>query len=257
MKLFIIEDERLGLERLTKMLLDINPGFEILGHAETIKSAVYWLQNHPAPDLIFMDIELADGQCFEIFKQVEVLTPIIFTTSYDEYALNAFKVNSIDYLLKPIRKEELEQSILKYEKLKTRQGAPPQQFSIEKLIEGLTQAQPKNYRSRFLVKQGQRWLTIETSDIAWFMADGRICFLRTWDNQRFIVDYTLEEIGEMLDPLLFFRVNRSYITHARAVKSFQPYFNGKLILSLQPATEQNDVVISKEKAGDFKKWMGK
>lgn len=257
MKLFIIEDERLGLERLTKMLLEINPAFDILGHAETIKSAVYWLQNHPAPDLIFMDIELADGQCFEIFKQVEVLTPIIFTTSYDEYALHAFKVNSIDYLLKPIRKEELAQSIEKYEKLQVRFGAPLPQLSIEKLIEGLSQAQPKSYRNRFLVKQGQRWVTIEVADIAWFMADGKICFLRTWDNQRYIVDYTLEEIADMLDPQLFFRLNRSYIAHARAVRSFQPYFNGKLILALQPAAEQNDVIISREKATEFKKWMGK
>ncbi len=262
MKVFIIEDEYLGLERLIKLIAEVNPAIHILGHAESIKSAVQWLQNNPAPDLIFMDIELADGQCFEIFNQVDVRSPVIFTTSYDEYALHAFKVNSIDYLLKPVKKEELAGALEKLQRMKAHfQGPSPQApvaIGIENLVRELRQfQQPKEYRKRFLLKQGQRWLSVEIHEIAWFMADGKLCFLKTWDNRRFIVDYTLEELGEMLDPAEFFRVNRSYIVHAKAVKSIDNYFSGRLILQLTPKTEANDVVVSKEKASEFKSWMGK
>lgn len=262
MKVFIIEDEYLGLERLVKLIGETTPAITVLGHAESIKSAVQWLQNNPAPDLIFMDVELADGQCFEIFNQVDVRSPIIFTTSYDEYALHAFKVNSIDYLLKPVKKEELMGALEKLQRLKAQftepSGQAPVVAGIENLIRELRQfQQPREYRKRFLLKQGQRWLSVETHEIAWLMADGKLCFLKTWDNRRFIIDYTLEELGEMLDPGEFFRVNRSYIVHAKAVKSIDHYFGGRLILQLTPKTEANDVVVSKERASEFKLWMGK
>lgn len=258
MQVFIIEDEHLGLERLIKLLGEVDPALEVLGHAESIKSAVLWLQNNPAPDLIFMDIELADGQCFEIFNQVDVHTPIIFTTSYDEYALHAFKVNSIDYLLKPVKKEELAGALDKFQRLKDQLTPKTQAFNIDKLIRELRQSsQPQGYRKRFLLKQGQRWISVELHEIAWFNADGKLCFLRTWDNRRFIVDYTLEELTEMLDPADFFRINRSYLAHAKAIKSIDAYFGGKLILQLHPKPESNDVIVSKEKATDFKRWMGK
>lgn len=258
LKIFIVEDERLGLERLIKLLHEIDEAIEILGHAETVKSAVWWLQNHPAPDLLLLDIELADGQCFEIFRQIDVQVPVIFTTSYDEYALSAFKVNSVDYLLKPIRKEELEQSLAKWKRLRTTYGEPQPQVNVENLIASIRQFQaPQDYRKRFLVKQGQKLQAIEVEEIAWFHTDSKISFLRTWDNQRFVVDYTLEELATMLDPHWFFRANRSYIVHARAIKMINPYFNGKLQLQLQPATELNDVLISKEKASEFKRWLGK
>jgi two-component system, LytTR family, response regulator LytT len=259
MKVFIVEDEHLGLERLTKLLAEVDASIEVLSHAETVKSAVWWIKNNPVPDLIFMDIELADGQCFEIFNQIEVLAPIIFTTSYDEYALHAFKVNSLDYLLKPIRKEELERSLAKYRHLKQQLGgyvAAP--VNVEQLIASLARIQPPAaYRKRFLVKQGQRLFSVEVSDIAWFMADGKLCFLRTWDNQRYLLDYTLEQLESLLDPAEFYRANRSYLISAKAVKDIQPYFNGKLSLQLIPAAEPNNVIVSKEKAMEFKRWMGK
>lgn len=258
MKVFIIEDEHLGLDRLVKMLREVSPEIEVLGHAETIKSAVWWIQNNPPPDLIFMDIELADGQCFEIFNQVEVTAPIIFTTSYDEYALHAFKVNSVDYLLKPIRQEELKRSLEKYQRLKEQFGGQNRQVNIESLIAGLQSFhQQKEYRRRFLVRQGQRLLSIEVIDIAWFRVEGKLCFLRTWDNQRYLVDYSLEQLTEMLDPTEFFRINRNYLTQVKSIKAINNYFNGKLILQLSPAPESNDVIVSKEKAADFKRWMGK
>lgn len=258
MKVFIVEDERLGLERLIKLLHETDAAIEVLGHAETIKSAVWWLQNHPAPDLIFMDIELADGQCFQIFSQVDVQAPIVFTTSYDEYALQAFQVNSVDYLLKPIRREELERSLEKYGRLKEQFGATMPQVNIDSLIEGLRQVQqPKSFRKRFLVRQGQRLLSIEVEDIAWFMVDGKLCFFRTWDNQRYLLDYTLEELSDMLDPEEFFRANRSVLLRAKAVKVINPHFNGKLMLQLSPPAGQEEVIVSKEKAMEFKRWMGK
>lgn len=258
MTVFIIEDEHLGLDRLVKMLREVSPEIEVLGHAETIKSAVWWVQNNPPPDLVFMDIELADGQCFEIFNQTEVTSPIIFTTSYDEYALHAFKVNSVDYLLKPIRQEELKRSLDKYQRLKEQFGGHAVQVNVENLIAGLQSFQQrKEYRRRFLVKQGQRLLSIETTDVAWFRAEGKLCFLRTWDNQRHLVDYSLEQLADMLDPADFFRLNRNYLAHVKSVKAINSYFNGKLILQLSPAPEANDVIVSKEKATDFKRWMGK
>ena len=258
MKVLIIEDEPLGLERLRKLLYDTAPGLEVIGDADSIKTAVQWLTNHPSPDLIFMDIELADGQCFEIFQQVEIAAPVVFTTSYDEYALHAFKVNSIDYLLKPVRKEDLLRSLDKLQRLKIQLGAPPPAFDLDRLLREFSRTpQRPEYRQRFLVKQGQRLLAVETADIAYFAADGKICWLRTWDKRRHLVDYTLEQLVDMLDPSDFFRVNRAYLVHVRAIKSIQPYFNGKLILQLDLPAEQNDVVVSKERAGVFKAWMGK
>jgi two-component system, LytTR family, response regulator LytT len=259
MKVFIVEDERLGLDRLIKLLQEVDPDITVIGYVETVKSAIWWLENNPAPDIIFMDIELADGQCFEIFNKIEVKSPIIFTTSYDEYALRAFKVNSVDYLLKPVRREDLAQSLNKYRSLKSNfVDKDLVNQNIEKLISGLQSfQQPKEYRKRFLVKQGQKLLSVEIDDIAWFSADGKLCFIRTWKNNRFIIDYTLEQLTDMLDPEEFFRVNRSYLVNIRSIVSVSPYFNGKLILQLTPAADINDVIVSREKASDFKHWMGK
>lgn len=256
MKVFLVEDEYLGLDRLIRLLAQIDSSIDVLGHAESIRSAVQWLQNNPAPDLLFMDIELADGQCFEIFKQTQVDAPVVFTTSYDEFALNAFKVNSIDYLLKPIKKEELAAALNKYRRLRAQGPSVP--LDVAHLIRELRAVQqPQEYRQRFLLKQGQRWISVETHEIAWFSADGKICFARTWDNRRFLVDYTLEELSQMLNPADFYRVNRSYLVHAKAVTSIEPYFGGKLLLHLSPKTEHNDVVVPKQKANAFKVWMGK
>lgn len=259
MKVFIVEDERLGLDRLIKLLHEVDPGITVIGYVETVKSAIWWLENNPPPDIIFMDIELADGQCFEIFNQIEVKSPIIFTTSYDEYALRAFKVNSVDYLLKPIRREDLAQSLTKYQNLKSNfTDKDLVNQNIEKLISGLQSfQQPKEYRKRFLVKQGQKLLSVEIDDIAWFSADGKLCFMRTWKNNRYIIDYTLEQLTDMLDPEEFYRINRSYLVNIRSIVSVSPYFNGKMILQLSPAADTNDVVVSREKATDFKQWMGK
>jgi DNA-binding LytR/AlgR family response regulator len=255
MQVYIIEDEPLSLERLQGQLLEIDPSIVILGTADSIDASVRWLQQHPPPDLILMDIELADGQSFEIFKAVDVQSAVIFTTSYDEYALQAFKVNSIDYLLKPVKREELKKAIEKYKKFQ--HGHSDVRINIHSLIAELkTAQQPPEYRSRFLVKQGQRLIAVEVSDIAYFFIDDRLCFFKTWDKAKYVVDYNLEELETMLDPKCFFRLNRSFIAHLKAIGQMHTFFNGKLKIDLKPAIDE-EVLVSRERAQAFKDWMGR
>ena len=259
MNIFIIEDEELAVRKLTRLLQDIDPTLTIAGTAPSVRASVKWLgDNRPgqptAPDLILMDIELADGQSFEIFEQTTVTAPVIFTTSYDEYALRAFKVNSIDYLLKPIKRHELEASLEKHRKL-SREAAPS--VAIDALVQQLRQqVAPTDYRRRFLVRHLSQWVPVEVSDIAYFNSEAGVSLFRTRTNQKFTLDYTLDELEAMLDPAHFFRANRQYIVSVGSVQQIHPYFNNKLKLTLKPATDE-EVLVSRERATEFKKWMGK
>lgn len=258
MKVLIVEDESLSYTHLTRLLRDIQPDIEICGRLGSVTEAVDWFKTHPSPDLVFMDIQLPDGKCFEIFQQVEVDVPVIFTTAYDKYALEAFKVNSIDYLLKPVSKEALEAGLAKFRRVRQLEYATDFNENLADLISRIERLEKtQNRRQRFLVKQGQRLFPVEVKDIAWFHAEDKLCFIRTWENQRFLIDYTLEELSQMLDPDHFFRINRAYLVHIRAIKQIHTHFNGKLLIQLQPPAEQNDVVVSKEKAAEFKQWLGK
>jgi two-component system, LytTR family, response regulator LytT len=257
MNILIIEDEPLGAETLQQYVQEINPDITVAGITESISDSVAWLRNNPAPDIILMDIELADGQSFEIFNQVKITSAVIFTTSYDEYALKAFTVNSIDYLLKPIKKNDLKKSLDKYRDLKQLFNEKNNGLSIESLLNDLRLQQTKAHRNRFLVKQGQRLVSVEVDDIAYFNAEGRLTFFCTWNKNKYVVDYTMEELETMLDPQHFFRANRGYIIHIKSVVQIHNYFNGKLKLELKPTVEKDDVLISREKAGAFKEWMGK
>ncbi|RIV20654.1 DNA-binding response regulator [Fibrisoma montanum] len=260
MNVLIVEDEDLAVRKLRKLVQEVDPTLDIAGVTASIEDTVEWMNQHPAPDLIFMDIELADGQSFEIFERVDVRSTVIFTTSYDEYALQAFKVNSIDYLLKPIQREDLQRSLKKFYDLHGRnqaQEATAQPLNLDKLLRELQlQQQPKEYRKRFLVRQGQRLLSIETGEISYFYTDERFSFFRTHNNQKFLVDYTLDELADALDPAQFFRINRGLILTHRAVEQMQPYFGNRLALTLRPAFEK-EAIVSREKVSDFKKWMGK
>jgi DNA-binding LytR/AlgR family response regulator len=254
MNIFIIEDEPLAVQKLTKLLLEVAPHIQIAGTADGIESSVEWLQVHPTPDLILMDIELCDGQSFEIFNQIEVKSPVIFTTSYDEYAIQAFKVNSIDYLLKPIKREDLERAFQKHERLNQ---SHKQSIDISKLINELQkQNQPKEYRTRFLVKQGQRLMPVETTDIAYFFSEDGLTFFMTRDRIKHLLDYTLEELDTMLDPKQFFRISRQFILEVRSVTQIHNHFNGKLKLDLRPSIDK-EVTVSRERVSDFKDWMGR
>jgi two-component system, LytTR family, response regulator LytT len=252
MKILIVEDEDLAVKKLQKTLAAVNPSAKVVGTTDSIKSTVEWLQQNDQPDLILMDIELADGQSFEIFNLTEVNSPVIFTTSYDEFALKAFKVNSVDYLLKPIQKEDLQAALEKFQKMKS-----SAEVKIESLVKELQQKlQPKEYRKRFLVKLGQKLVSVEIGEIAFFYSDGRLNFFKTIDNRKFVVDYTMDELEEMLDPQKFFRISRSFYVSVNSIEKIDDYFGNRLILGLKPAVEK-EALVSREKVTEFKKWMGK
>jgi two-component system, LytTR family, response regulator LytT len=258
MKIFIVEDEDLEVKKLKKTLQSVDEDATVVGEADSIKSSVEWLQSNPAPDLILMDIELADGQSFEIFNQTKVQSPVIFVTSYDEYALKAFKVNSIDYLLKPVQKEDLQAALEKYRQMKNlyKESQSPQ-ISMDALVKELQQKlNIKEYRKRFLVKHGQKLVSIETDEIAYFFSDGRLNFFKTNDNRKFVVDYTMDELGDMLDPDKYFRISRSYFISVNSVDQIHDYFGNRLLLHLKPTSEK-EAIVSREKVSDFKDWLGK
>jgi two-component system, LytTR family, response regulator LytT len=254
MKVLIIEDEELAVKKLQKTLASVDASAEVVGTADSIKASVEWLEQNPQPDLILMDIELADGQSFEIFNLTEVKSPVIFTTSYDEYALKAFKVNSVDYLLKPIQKEDLQTALNKFKKAHSSGKAD---INIDSLVKELQQKlQPKEFRKRFLVKNGQKLVSIEVGDISYFYSDGRLNFFKTADNKKFVVDYTMDELEEMLDPEMYFRISRSFYVSVNCIAKIDEYFGNRLILGLKPEVDK-EALVSREKVTDFKKWMGK
>lgn len=255
MTILIIEDEELAVKRLKGILKEVAPAAMVVADTDSIESSVEWLQKNTAPDLILMDIELNDGQSFEIFDLVEVKSTVIFTTSYDEYAIKAFKVNSADYLLKPIEKEDLAAALKKYEGLKEHYSSS--HSIVEQLIKGLQQSMhSREYRNRFLVKQGSKLMSVNVSDIAYFYTDGRLNYFKTNDNKKFVIDYSLEELDTMLEPGTYFRINRSFSVSVTSVAKIDDFFGQRLILDLKPAIEK-EVLVSRERVTDFKKWMGK
>src|SRR5215831_4666608 len=259
MKILIVEDEELAVKKLQKTLAGVEPGAEVVAVTDSILSTVNWLEENPAPDLILMDIELSDGQSFEIFNQATIKSPVIFTTSYDEYALKAFKVNSVDYLLKPIQKEDLEAALTKLKNMKElyKSDEAKPDVSIDNLVKELQQKlQPKEFRKRFLVKHAQKLVSIEVDEIAYFFSDGRLNFFKTFDNKKFVVDYTMDELEDMLDPEKYFRISRSFYISVDSIDKIDDYFGNRLILSLKPAADK-EALVSREKVTDFKKWMGK
>lgn len=264
MKILIVEDEKLAVRKLTKLLEETEPDFVVAGVTPSIEATVEWLQENrdnggSEPDLIFMDIELADGQSFEIFNRIQVTSTVIFTTSYDEYALQAFKVNSIDYLLKPVQQEDLKRSIQKFYSMTgaRKEEAVQTTSTIENLLKNFQlHLVPADYRKRFLVKQGSRMLSVEVSDIAYFYIEDGVSHFKNLSGQKFVVDYRMDELAEILDPAQFFRINRSMIITHQTVTQISPYFNNRLALNLKPVFER-ETIVSREKTNDFKVWMGK
>jgi two-component system, LytTR family, response regulator LytT len=252
MEILIIEDEMLLAKRLQKMLFSIEPESKIAGITQGVGESVLWLQQNSAPDLVLMDVELADGKSFDIFKYFQLDVPIIFTTAYDEFAVQAFKVNSIDYLLKPIKENELQQAINKFKS----SGKFKQEISIKNLLQKVEQlSKPPGYRSRFLVKQVQKWISIDILDVAYIFSENKCTFLRTHQNQKFIVDIPLDVLEKELSPQQFFRANRKYFLAPRSIVSIHTWFNQKLKVAVNPGTDEH-IIISREKANAFKAWMG-
>jgi two-component system, LytTR family, response regulator LytT len=254
MNIFIIEDEPLAVQKISKLLLEVEPNTKISGTADGIESSIEWLQNNPTPDLILVDIELCDGQSFEIFNLIEIQSPVIFTTSYDEYAIQAFRVNSVDYLLKPIKKNDLSRALQKYERFNYKHNAS---IDISKLVSELKkQNAPREFRSRFLVKQGQKLIPIEVDEIAYFYSEDSISFFVSFERVKYILDYSLEEVEQMIDPNLFFRISRQVILGVKSIVQIHNHFNGKLKLDLKP-TNEKEITVSRERVADFKSWMGR
>ncbi|MBO6494103.1 MAG: response regulator transcription factor [Roseivirga sp.] len=250
MKVLIVEDESMAAKRLTNLLLKLEPDIEILDQLDSVKTAVKWLSNNQA-DLLFFDIQLADGLSFEILNQVNIQTPIIFTTAFDEYAIKAFKVNSIDYLLKPIDPVELKHALEKFhQNFKQPEPQQPNMTMLEQAMKMLT----KQYKERFVVKIGEHIHTIPVSDTAYFFSQDKATFLVTEEKKRYIIDYTLEEVEGLIDPQDFFRINRKYLVSMRAVKDIVSYTNSRLRIILHQSDEM-DAIVSRERVQDFKKWL--
>ncbi|SOC79611.1 two component transcriptional regulator, LytTR family [Salinimicrobium sediminis] len=253
MRTVIIEDEAFAADALENQILQLRPNAQILEKLESVEESVKWLKTHEQPDVLFCDIHLSDGSSFEIFKQVDLQSPVIFTTAFDEFAIEAFKVNSVDYLLKPIKKDALERSIKKHESLQ--QGNMQQELeNIRNLLRNGPLKPSVAKKSRFMVKSGQSIKVIQQEEIAFFLAEEGIVLLVNFDKQRFVIDYTLDQLEEKLDPEKFFRANRQLIVSINAVARAEPYFKGRLLLQTEPSAP-GDQVISSNKASAFKKWL--
>lgn len=248
MKVILVEDEKHARDNLEHLLLQIAPNIDILAKLESVKRTVEWLQNNQA-DLIFLDIHLADDLSFKIFEQIKVTTPVIFTTAYDKYALKAFKVNSIDYLLKPIDQEELAASI---EKFKNTQAASVDYAQIQSLINN----PKKNYQQRFLVTRRDKIKSLTVDQIACFEGEDRYVYLINKEGNRFIVDYKLSDLEEILDPAIFFRLNRSFIAHFEAIDSISSVSKSRLKVELKPKARR-DIIVSSANTKHFKAWLNK
>ena len=253
MNVLIVEDELLMAKQLTKMVQQLEPDAQIMAVSQSVEETCTWLRHHPSPDLIFMDIELGDGQSFKIFEAVTVSSPVIFTTAYDEFAIKAFKVNSVDYLLKPIKEEELRGALTKFHR--SNPGSATM-VNIQQLLDAVEAMHgPAHLRNRFLVKIGQRFSTIYAHEVAYLVSVNGHTFLHTHDNQKYILDHKLDELERSLSPKEFFRANRQYIISPRSVVAVHSWINQKLRVSIQPAGHE-DVIVSRDKAGTFKIWLG-
>ena len=249
MNVLIVEDEIAAARRLAKMLLTIEPQAKVLAITDSITTTVEWLNSNSIPDLILMDIHLADGSSFKIFDQVKVSCPIIFTTAYDQYAIQAFKVNSIDYLLKPIKQEELAFSLGKFKVASTDKAT----LDIDKLLTELRKTKHE-YQQRFVVQFADKLKSVDTNSIAYFIALEKSIFLVTDDGHRYAVDYTLEKLDEVLDPKTFYRINRKFIISFSSIKAMFTYSKSRVKVELYPNPD-TDVIVSSERAAGFKEWL--
>lgn len=246
-KYLIVEDERFAYDEMKRMIDKLRPNYQLINWTETVIQTIDFLQQNSV-DLILLDIRLSDGSSFDIFEQISVSIPIIFTTAYDEYAIRAFKVNSIDYLLKPIDEADLIAALEKFERNRAITPIIPE---YKKLEDALMQNRKKN---RFLIQVGDSYHYIDTSDVAYFYSEEKAIFLHTFSNKRYIIDYTLDQIERMLDEKVFFRASRNCITNIRSIKKISKYFNSRLKLTLEPNCP-HEVLVSRVRVTDFLSWV--
>jgi DNA-binding LytR/AlgR family response regulator len=251
MNILIIEDESFAADKLERMLKDIDPSITILAKLGSIKESAKWLFQNTA-DLIFLDIQLSDGISFSIFEQVSINTPVIFTTAYDEYAIKAFQLNSISYLLKPIRKNDLAESLQKYRNLKSA-------FSIDfDLLLANFHAKEPDFKKRFLIQIGEKIKKIEVSEIAYFFVLDKGVYMRTFQGNSYSIEYSLDKLESILNPSAFFRINRKYFVNMDSISNMVAYSRGRIKLDLKPIADvELDTVVSIDRSADFKKWLNR
>jgi len=252
MKTLIIEDEYHAAKRLQSLLGKQNESIEILSVIDSVEDAIAWFSKEEHPDLVFMDIQLADGISFSIFREVEINAPIIFTTAYDQYSLKAFKVNSIDYLLKPIDEKELNQALNKYHKINKKEIQPDLE-SLSKLVQNINLE--KNYKERFLLKSRDKYSFLLADEIAFFYSEDSLTFIVSKKGKSYVYDASLNSVASELDPKKFFRINRKQIIHFESILKLDTYFNNRMILKLQPDSKQ-EFIVSRDNVKEFKKWLG-
>ncbi len=252
MNVLILEDEAAAATRLQQQLAIAEPTAKVLAVLESVKDASEWLRINNVPDIILSDIHLADGLALDVFRQVNTPAPVIFTTAYDAYTLKAFKLNSIDYLLKPIDVDELKAAFAKFRNSVSATGTTAQ---LADLLRQMTTGK-ESYKSRFLVKLGDRLIIIPVADVAYVMADDKVVWLYTIDGKKHLIDDPLDELQKSLDPADFFRINRTYIAPLSSIDKIHNHFNGRLKISLKHC-EDNDIFVSRARVGDFKRWLNK
>jgi two-component system LytT family response regulator len=250
MQILIVEDEEQAARRLQRILENLLPDAVIRAIIPSIAKAIEWFGNNPLPDLVFMDIQLADGISFEIFKHVQVNCPVIFTTAHENYALQAFKVNSIDYLLKPIDETEVKAAVEKLRVLQSNKGPLLDYGEVLKRIQA-----PANYRERFIVRLGDSIISINTADIAYFYTENKTNFLCTNVGKRYPVDFNLDQVEQMLNPKLYFRINRQFVIAYQAIEEMKAHTRARVIVKLRPPSKL-DTVVAIDRAQDFKTWLG-
>ena len=252
MRIVIIEDEAPARARLQKLIQDLRPQAQVLHTFDTVEDSVAWFAQGHQPDLAFMDIQLADGLSFDIFRHTEVKAPVIFTTAYDQYAVKAFKVNSIDYLLKPVDANDLRTALDKYDSLR---GASLDPGTIQTLLQQLrTGTQERRHRERFLVRVGDQLRYVPTSDIAYFLSDSGYVTIVTHDGHRLLLDQSLEHLSRELDPALFLQISRNCILCINAIQKIHTWHNSRLKLEVQPPSTE-EILVSREKVKAFKDWL--
>ncbi len=252
MNVVIIEDEHLTADRILTLLQGIDPEIRITAILDSVKSSVQWFQQHEKPDLAFMDIQLADGLSFEIFDQVRLDCPVIFLTAYQEYAIKAFKVNSVDYLLKPVSENEMRMALTKYKQYFSLSQGPP---VIEKeLLDSIRQMISSPYKSRFMVKVGDRIRSVDVKDILYFFSLQKGTFMHTAENRNYVIDFTLDALTDLLDPAHFHRINRQYIISHSAISELITLSGSKLKVTLLHSDDK-EIYISRERIHPFKQWL--
>lgn len=254
-KVLIIEDEPFAQNELKRLLSNSSYTSIVLDCIDSIEDALIWFDENEHPDLVFLDIQLSDGLSFEIFEKTKILSPIIFTTAFDEYAIQAFKVNSIDYLLKPIEPDALEIALEKFAELKDHYSSKQTNISEAQIAHLLEFTKPKEeFKSRFLIKIGDQIKYIFVENIAYFFAEDNVVFLVAENAEKYIIDYSLNQLTNYLNPGSFFRLNRSYFVNIKSIHKIHKFFNSRLKVELKPATDE-DLLISRVKVPDFLKWV--